>query len=142
MWSIKAVAVGKKPMRKKGFTLLEIIISLVILALTMAGLTNLFISGKRWLLHSRSRMAGGELGKYFLDPLQMDVTQGQKSPGAQDGWGQTNNCLTTGTNCPGAQTINNILYTPAYQNSALLADAQNPLGRLRKVKVDITWPKD
>lgn len=93
----------------------------------MTGMTNLFISGKRWILHSRSRMAGGELGKYFLDPLQEQVRQDQ--------WGS--NCLSTG-NCPSqTQTLNNILYTANF--SATNASASP---NLRKVKVDITWPRE
>ena len=81
-------------MNKKGLSLVEILVSLVIMGLVMVGLVNIFISGKRWTLHSRSRITAGELGRYFLDPLQMDVRQ--------DTWDQSpvdpppNNLLTIG----------------------------------------------
>lgn len=110
-------------MHKKGLTLLEILISTLILAITMTGLANLFFSAKRYILRSRSRMAAGELGKYFLDPLQMDIRQ--------DKWGS--NCLKGATGCPTAQTLNNITYTPAYE----LSDV--PGTTLRKAKVTISW---
>ena len=110
-----------------GLTLVEIIVSVVILALVMAGLVNVYISTKRYILHSRARMTGGELGKAFLDPLQMDVRQDQ--------WG--NNCL-SGNNsaCPGAQSVGSptITYTPTYTIT--------PLGNgtnLTKVVLNITW---
>lgn len=110
-------------MTKKGLTLIEILISTLILSLVMTGLANIFLAGKRHVLHSRSRMAGGELGRYFLDRLQMDVRQDQ--------WGD--NCLSGGAGCPAAQTINNIQYNPAYNISDVSGTT------LRKVKVNITW---
>jgi Tfp pilus assembly protein PilV len=59
----------------KALTLVEIIVSVVILALVITGLANVFVAGKRYIQHSRMRMAGGELGKEFLDPLQQYVRQ-------------------------------------------------------------------
>lgn len=122
-------------MTKKGLSLLEIIISSLILALIMTGLANMFVAGKRHILHSRSRVTGGELGKYFLDLLQMDVRQDQ--------WVAGGNCL-TGDGSSGCDTTpwtdpSGIQYSPQYQISGLLVDGQNPLGRLRKVKVTISW---
>src|SRR3989338_5521605 len=83
-------------MRKKGLSLLEILISTLILALLMIGLGNIFVAGKKLILHSRSRMTGGELGKNFLDPFQRLVRQ--------DEWdtGPNQNCLAA-ENCPDEQ---------------------------------------
>ncbi|MFZ2603678.1 MAG: prepilin-type N-terminal cleavage/methylation domain-containing protein, partial [Candidatus Omnitrophota bacterium] len=53
---------------KKGFTLLEIVISSIILAITSVGLAGICISGKKYIAHARARMAGGELGELFLNP--------------------------------------------------------------------------
>lgn len=120
-------------MHKKGLTLLEILISTLILALVMTGMVNLFISGKKWILHARSRMTGGELGKSFLDPLQMQVRQDQ--------WG--NNCLSTGTqaNCPDqaagkAQGLDRD-YTAHYT-----VTPNSPVTNLNKVKVAISWTEE
>lgn len=118
-------------MNKKAFTLLEIIVSTIILALVIGGLANVFVVAKRRIVYSRSKMQTAELGRLFLDPLQSQVRQ--------DEWGA--NCL-TGRDCSAesqTQTLDNIPYTPTYETSALLVDAQNPQGRLRKVKVTISW---
>ena len=110
-------------MKNKGLTLAEIIISVVILSLVMLGLTNLFISGKRYILSARSRMTGGELGRVFLDPLQMHVRQ--------DTWDNaTSNSLSVGT-FTSNQTVNNIAYSANYT----ISSANN----MRKAKVNITW---
>lgn len=119
-------------MSKKGLTLLEILIAVLIFSITIVGFANLFISGKRYILHARDRMSGGELGKFFLDPLHMQVRQDLWSAGTQ--------CITGDlTSCPQTQTINNTDYDSTYNISDLLPDAQNPLGRLRKVRVNLTW---
>ena len=109
---------------KKGLSLLEIIISALIMSLLVTGLANLFISGKRLLLHNRAKMTGGELGRHFLDPLQMDVRQDQ--------WGS--NCLSGGGCAAASETVDNITYTSGYTvtNGA-------PIANLNKVKVNITW---
>ena len=111
-------------MPKRGFSLIEIIVASLILALTMAGLVNIFVSGKRYILHSRARMAGGELGKFFLDPLQTDVREDQ--------WGT--NCLSANVSCPGASTVNYIAYTPTYSITR-----DTPIANINKVKVVISW---
>ena len=52
------------------------LIATIILALVLIGIVNVFISSKRWILHSRERMSAVELGKLFLAPLQQDVRAG------------------------------------------------------------------
>lgn len=133
-------------MRKRGFTLLEIIISVVIFTLTVTGMANVFLTGKRWILHARSRMAGGELGKFFLDPLQMEVRQ--------DTWDQAGNQLRlpalpaqnpapTDTRTWQGTTVNlgsdNIPYTPTYTASRVLIPGTNTDSGLRCVQVRIDW---
>lgn len=68
-------AIIHNKVNKKALTLLEILVSLIILALLLTGLANIFLAGKRYTQRSRVRMAGGEIGKYFLDPLQNHVNQ-------------------------------------------------------------------
>lgn len=60
---------------KRALTLFEILVSVVILALVITGLANVFVAGKRYIKYSRLRMGGGEIGKRFLDPLQTYVRQ-------------------------------------------------------------------
>jgi len=75
-------------MHKKGFSMMEIIISMMLIAIVLIGLASLFLGSKRLILHSQSRMASGELGKVFLDPLHMQVRQ--------DTWDGASNNLTIG----------------------------------------------
>jgi len=111
-------------MNKKGLTLLEILIAALILALVLTGLVGIFVSGKKLVLHSRARMTGGELGKFFLDPLENQVRADQ--------WG--NNCLSGGAcNLP-PETLGTITYNAAYNMSPVPV---NP--SLRRVTVNITW---
>lgn len=114
-------------MPKKGFGFIEVIISLVLITLTITGLAHLFLAGKRLLFLSHTRMGGGELGKVFLDPLQMDVRQDQ--------WGS--NCLSSNptSGCTQNASVSNINYNAAYTITNVLAGNDN----LRRIKVDISW---
>jgi Tfp pilus assembly protein PilV len=114
-------------MRTKGMTILEIIIAMLILVLVMAGLANLFVAGKRFVLASRSRIAGGELGKYFLDPLQMNVTQSN--------WDQAGNDLMIGPDRTGSavKLEGNVEYTPTYNITDVTGTD------LRQVKLILSW---
>jgi len=117
----------KRIISSGGLTLVEIIVSIIILSLTMFGLTNIFISGKRYILHARARMAGGELGKHFLDPLQMDVRE--------DTWDTAENRLRAPSSYTGQSRINNIDYTANYTVSDF--GAAGP--QLRRVVVNLIW---
>ena len=112
-------------MHKKGLSLLEILIATLILTLVITGLVGVFVSGKRLTLHSRARMSAGELGKFFLDPLENRVRQDQ--------WG--NNCLSNNAICTDQpETLNGIPYTAHYNTSDVLGP-----GGPRRVTVNITW---
>ena len=111
-------------MQKKGLTLLEIVVATMIFAMVVAGLANIFVAGTRWIQHSRYRMTGGELGRYFLEPLQQYVDQRS--------W-NTGNCL-TGAGCPAVpQTIDGRPYTPSYVVTPVAGTS------IRKVRATISW---
>lgn len=112
-------------LKNKALSLLEILVSVVILALLILGMINLFVSGKRYILHSRWRMSGGEIGKFFLNPLQMDVRQ--------DTWG--NNCLSGNiTRCPANQTIEGRTYAPTYTITP-----DTPIQNINRVRLELRW---
>lgn len=117
-------------MLKKGFSLFEIIVSLIILSIAITGMVVLFTSSKKFILHGRSTFAGTELGRVFLDPLQADVRW--------DTWG--NNCVSTNgvnTNCsPDPQVINGISYTPAYTKTQVGVTNATSLCR---VTLNLNW---
>jgi Tfp pilus assembly protein PilW len=119
-------------MRKKGLTLLEIVMATLILSLVVTGLANLFITSKRYLLHARSRMTGGELGRYFLDPLQGYVRQDQWPSGPNQ------NCLAAG-NCPDA-TVGTAQGLDKDYTARYTIRPDKPVANINKVSVDITWP--
>ena len=112
-------------MNKRGFTLLEIIVAMVLFAGVMAGLVGVFVAGKRHVIHSRERMTGGELGKLFLDPLQMAVRQ--------DTWDAAGNILKIGSTSAVPTKVNNVDYTGQYDVNAVAGTD------LRKVKVQVNW---
>lgn len=114
-------------MNKKGLSLLEVLIAAFILSLVVTGLLAVFISGKRLVLHSRTRITGGELGTYFLDPLQQEVRQ--------DEWGD--NCLSNTSNCVTQdETLGGITYSANYITNAVGTT------NLRSVTVNITWNEE
>lgn len=117
-------------MNKKALSLLEILVSITLLAIIMSGLINVFVSSKWYLLHSRWRLGSGELARYFLDPLQMQVNEA--------GWG--NNCLSNSDiNCSTTSVNLGISFTAQY-NITNLNEVSGSVGNdLRKVKVAINW---
>lgn len=123
-------------MHKKGLTLLEILISALILAIVMVGLANIFVAGRRFVVQPRSKIQAAELGRQFLAPLQMFVRQ--------DTWDQVGNNLTipSGQNSTsfsgGNMTLNNILYNATYNVSRVFNPAGSDTG-LRRVNVRISW---
>jgi len=115
---------------------MEILISMVIMCLILLGLANVFLSSKRYIMHSRSRVAGGELGGSFLAPLQANVNHSAWNTTVP---GDYNNLLVQG-NWTGANVTLDKVYTPHYNVSipANLSTYQ----QVRKVRVNITWPED
>ncbi|MFA5004796.1 MAG: hypothetical protein WC561_01560 [Candidatus Omnitrophota bacterium] len=140
---------------KIGLTILEILISSVILAITVAGLSGIFVSGKKYILHERMRMSGGGLGAAFIDPSQVAVMQGQTTVGSLDGWNQSNNALRVtpvgdfrycdsdpahaskqASFCPptSARTMSNTEYSAKYK-----IEDVGSINPVRKVATTITW---
>ncbi len=134
-------------MKKKGVTLLEIIVATVVLSLVMLGMSSLFFAAKANLFHSGARTSATQLGKLFLDPLQMHVRS--------DNWDTAANALSTGTRfcddtantqqpggvCPPAaeRNLNATTYTAQYDISpgAVAVDPS-----LRRVVVTVRWQEN
>jgi type II secretory pathway component PulJ len=119
-------------MNKKALTLLEIIVSVIILALVVTGLANVFVAGKRYIQHSKMRMSGGEIGKNFIDPLQNDVNQGTWSATST-----TNRLSNPSAAADITRSIDGKDYTADYT-----VTNNSPGDNLNKVKVKITWPEE
>ena len=130
--------------QRRSFTLVEIMVTTVILSLVMWGILGIFIAGKRQIMHSRGRITASEMGKLFLDPLQMAVNQTT--------WDNTtSNALSVGTTycdsdgnhtqnplaglCPSVISVDSVNYTARYD-----VDNVNVTGtNLRRVKVKANW---
>lgn len=110
-----------------GFTLVEIIVATIIFSLVILGMLSVFLAGNKHIIHTRERMSSAELGKLFLDPLQMDVRQ--------DTWNQAGNDLRLSAT-PVAltpQNVNNRNFSAAYTTTAVGGTD------LRRVTTTITW---
>jgi Tfp pilus assembly protein PilV len=118
-------------MNSKGVSLLENLIAVVILVFIILGLVGIFISGRQHIAHSRSLVAAAELGRYYLDPLQMQVRQDQW---AGNGLGARNGAFCQSDAALLPQNINGILYTPTY----VVSDAPGST-TIRRVKLTVTW---
>ena len=119
-----------KIMKKSGLSLLEILVAMVILASVVAGLASVFVSAKSLLMHSRGKITAAEAAKYYLDPLQMEVSQKD--------WGTK--CLSgASSSCPGiAQAIidpsSSTSFTPEWNITPLPDPAT-----IRRVKLKVKW---
>ncbi|HOW42682.1 MAG TPA: prepilin-type N-terminal cleavage/methylation domain-containing protein [Candidatus Omnitrophota bacterium] len=115
----------------RGVTIIEILVALFILALVMAAFLNVFVIGKKFIFHSRSRVVSAELGKHFFEqPGPLDVRQ--------DTWGT--NCVSNNNNCvnPAPLTVDSIVYNGKYESSAINTPDGTPT-TLRRVVVNVTW---
>ncbi len=116
---------------KSGFTLVEIIMASVIFVLVIAGLLSVFVAGNKQIIHARERMTSAELGKLFVDPLQMDVRQGT--------WGQAGNKLIIGGSSASTQKVNNRDFSATYTVADATTDFALTGTDLRRVTTKITW---
>lgn len=73
---------------RKGLSLLEVLISSIILAILLSGLANIFVATKRLLLHTRCRATAAEIAEYYLSPFPMQIRATNWGPSTTTG-----NCL-------------------------------------------------
>ena len=114
--------------RNQGVTFIELLVAIVLLAATIGGILSLFGATKRWIEASQSRMTVGELGKYVLDPLQMQVRADQ--------WNA--NCVSD-TVAAGAGCVPNNLNIQGRQFNIAYNVGVGPLPALRRVRIVINW---
>ena len=111
-------------MHTKALTLLEIIISVVIFALVVMGLANVFVVGKRYVVHSRCRVTAAEFGKRCLDPLWQHIRE--------DEWPTTFNS----SSFPVSYTFAGITYT---SNAFASTDVSSGI---KRVTTTINWTEN
>jgi Tfp pilus assembly protein PilW len=126
-----AAATGKmikmnKTRHSTGISMLEIVISMMILALVLVGLINVFVVSRGYMAHSRFRTSASQLATVFMDPLQNDVRQND--------WNETTNNLSVNTTTGDKVIIDGVAYTPTYTVTDESAGTA-----LRRVVVNVTW---
>ncbi len=113
---------------------------MLIYAIIMGGLANLIIGTRQHSLHQRFRITAGELGRYFLERLQMQVDQST--------WDAAGNYLTegeyksSGNTCSGFDDYNVVAWlNEPVLNGITYYPAQKVIGKdgLHKVKLTICW---
>jgi Tfp pilus assembly protein PilW len=111
---------------RSGLTLFEIIVSLMILALVMVGLGNVFVASRRYLRHSRSRIQASEVMKFLLSPLQGAVRQ---------------DTYDTGDLATGSHTGSQVFLEDTFYNSTLTVSNVVLPGstNIRRVQVSVQW---
>lgn len=121
-------------------TLIEILISTVVLALVFLGVLALFVSGRKYLQGNQLRMDAAELGKTVIDPLQMQVRQWRRDSSDQwvADWDQESNQLKISHRISAnySQPATGITYTAT---SDVYQVPNDSAGILRGVKTKITW---
>lgn len=115
-----------KAMKRKAMTLIEILVASVVFALIISGLVSVFVMAKGYSVHARARTTASQLGKFFLDPLHMDVDQ-------EHWW---TNCVGAGNCPPTTETIDGRPYGATYNVDDVVGTD------LRRVTVNITWNED
>ena len=115
-------------MKKKGLTMLEILIAMLILGIIVTGLANVFVASKKLVLHSRNRIFAVEAAKYMLAPLSAGISYSS--------WGSTN-CLLNAAGCdtspPNVARPSGIIFYPSWS----VIDPGDPA--VRKVKLTMSW---
>jgi hypothetical protein len=128
---------------KEAMTLTEVLVAAVIMALAITGIANIFVVGKRYVTHTRSKVAAGEISKIFLEPLQLDVRDDTwwGGSGVNDLAIGTRYCDSVGGHtqmlgCPpqDRRRLNDVLYDATYDISGF--------GELRRVQLTINWSEN
>jgi len=116
---------------KSGFTLIEIIVACVVFALTIAGLLSVLVAGTKHIVHTRERITSAELGKLFIDPLQVDVRQ--------DTWNANALSVSAIPVALPSEVVNNRTFSATYTVKDSSSDPTLIGTDLRKVITIVTW---
>lgn len=112
--------------RKRAFTLVEIMVAMIILVTSVAGILTAFLSAKRHILHAKRRLQAVQLGSQKLEDLYQYVRN--------DTWNNVTNKLYPGSYPSESITLDEInTYNRSYVVSNMAPNAY------RKVTVTVQW---
>lgn len=131
-------------MKRKAFTLMEIIVSLIILASVFGGLTATFLGVKRYVARASRRLVAVNLGRQVLNALNVYVRADTWVPNtgplqSSAAPGVTHNCVVGEVQVPDSITIDNFTYgDAAHPNNYVVRDVAGR--QYREVTVTIWYP--
>lgn len=113
-------------MRKKSFTLIEILVGALILALAFGGIFAGFIAVRKYVSHSNERLIAANLTRTILKNLYSQL--------GEDNWTDASGPFVDGkTYDLGTVTIDNFDYTMSYTVTGTTGDR-------KQIEVNITYP--
>jgi prepilin-type N-terminal cleavage/methylation domain-containing protein len=110
----------------RGFSLLEVLVAMLILALVMGGLVNVFVASRGYTAHGRFRTSASQVAAQFMDPLQNEVNQSS--------WDTSGNLLNVSVRPGPSQTVDGVTY-----NSEFEITNESAGTFLRRVRMNVTW---
>ncbi|MFA5090469.1 MAG: hypothetical protein WC510_05530 [Candidatus Omnitrophota bacterium] len=131
-------------MKQEGMTILEILVSMLIVVLVITGMTNVFFTAKRHVRRTNLKIQAAEMGKVFMDYLPMHIRQDTWDNLTSNALSLTNVSLrycnstvnnTAGLpNCPTNLSLNeNISFNATYDITSVSGTD------LRRVIMNVTW---
>lgn len=131
-------------MKKKGLTLLEVLIATILFSLVISGLANIFVAAKRYTQHNRAYVTAAEISRRYLEPLNAEVVVSKYSGGGLGGF--TWNPTTIATLGPWTDASSQTIFTPSYAPPAtgpeamdLDSDASARTSEIHRVSIRIQW---
>lgn len=126
-----AVDTGKK----RSFSLLEVLIGAVIIAISLGGLLSVFVGSRKYIRQSQKRLGAYNVGRQVLDDLRGSV--------AASNWDAGNSPLAPGT-YPNYKTVTleGIKYIVDYEVANVAASGSGDSAVNRAVKVKVKYTSD
>lgn len=125
-----------------GFTLVEVLVSLVVLSVGMLGIAGLYVAGMRSASGSIYRMQAVNLASDIADRIRANRTANVAYAAA----GANNNCVNGGVSCaPGQMAANDLwvwqqqIVTTLPGGAGVIAVAATPSGLIYTYQITVTW---
>lgn len=125
-------------MRSRGFTLLEIVVSMIILSIVVAGAYGLFVSNYKLLTDAKHRLQAVNQAATVMEKLKSYVSADPNLPANAGEWG----ALKTGTNySPQTQIgLDAVPFITGVSNPQWKYSVENVTGTdIKKVTVIVNW---
>lgn len=120
-------------MKRKGVTLVEVVIGSIILAVAFGGLLSTFVVTRQYINRANKRLIANDLAGQTLSDLYRHVDEGE--------WDDPNRELSLGTKDIGSYTIDNQVYqTTGIDRNRYISSVTG--GSYRRVKVIVNYPDD